>query len=340
MVSGCAREPEVAHFSVKRPELVGGKPPAPPEPEKERLLAAMIPGGAEMWFFRMSGPVEIVTEFEPQFDAIVRSLKFADPELPKWKLPDGWIEEAPKKQFIKKNLRPADDAKKIVVTVSNAGGGELPNINRWRGQLGLPPAKKDDLAGFSKEIEVDGRKGRIVDLVGVAKAGNAMGGPMGGPMAGQMPKGHPQVPAGNPDDAKITYTLPKDWTKVPPNNDVIREQMTVTENGEKAEITITFLPGRGGDPVLNVNRWRGQIQLPPIDGKEVYKGLTPLEVNGLPAAMADLANPQAPAPNRILGVMIETPAAMWFLKMRGPDALVGRQKSNFEAFTRSFKIEN
>jgi hypothetical protein len=336
LVSGCAREPEVAHISVKRPELVGGKPPAPPAREKERLLAAMIPGGAETWFFRMSGPEAAVKEFEPQFDAIVQSLKFADPDLPKWKLPDGWIEEAPKKQFILKNLRPADDAKNIAVTVSRAGGGELPNINRWRGQLGLPPAGKDDLAGFSKEIEVDGRKGRIVDLVGFAKAGKGMG----GPMAGQMPKGHPAIPAGNPEDAKVTYTLPKDWTKVAPNNAMIREQLTVTENGDKAEITITVLPGRGGDPLANVNRWRGQIKLPPIDDVELFKSLTRIETQGLPAAMVDLTNPQIPAPNRILGVMIPTPGAMWFLKMRGPDAFVGRQKSNFEAFTRSFKIEN
>ena len=126
-----------------------------------------------------------------------------------------------------------------------------------------------------------------------------MGGPMAGPK-GQMPKGHPQVPAGNPEDAKVSYTLPKDWTKVAPNNAMIREQMTVTENGDKAEITITVLPGRGGDPLANVNRWRAQINLPKIDEEELFKSLTRIETQGLPAAMVDIANPQIPAPNRIL----------------------------------------
>ena len=159
-------------------------------------------------------------------------------------------------------------------------------------------------------------------------------------MAGQMPKGHPEVPAGGGEDAKVAYTLPKDWTKAAPNNAMIREQMTVTENGDKAEITITVLPGRGGDPVMNVNRWRDQIKLPPIDDEEVFKILTRIETVNRPAALVDLVNPKAPVPNRILGVMVPTDGAMWFLKMRGPDALVGRQKPNFEAFTRSFKIES
>ena len=339
LISGCSREPEIVRHHVTIPETVGGKPPAP---EKQRLLAAMIPADQETWFFRMSGPEGVVKEFEPQFDAIVRSLKFADPELPKWKLPDGWIEEAPKKQFVLKTLRPADEAKDIAISVSRAGGGELANINRWRGQLGLAPADKEELAGFSKEFEVDGRKGRIVDLVGVAKAGKGMGpmaGAMGGPVGGPMPKGHPEIPAGGGAEAKCTYTLPKDWKKTDPANAMIREQIRVAEGDESADVTIVVLPGRGGDPLANVNRWRDQIKLPPIDGPELIKSLVRIEVAGAPAAMIDLANPQIPAPNRILGVMILMPGEMWFLKMRGPDALVGRQKSNFEAFTRSFKIE-
>ena len=322
---------------MKRPELVGGKPPAP---EKQRLLAAMIPGGADTWYFRMSGPVALVTEFEPQFDAIVKSLKFADPDLPKWKLPDGWIEEASKKQFIDKILRPEDATKKITVTVSNAGGGELPNINRWRGQLGLPPAQQEELAGFSKEYEVDGRKGRIVDLVGVSQ-GNPMGGPM---MGGKMPPDHPAIP-GRPkaggaggDEGKCTYKLPDGWTKGEPKK-MTRERFSVTEKGETAEVTISIA---GGDPVMNINRWRGQIELPPVTKKsEILEFAKETETADRPAIFVDLANPKAPAPNRILAVMIPTdPGIMWFLKMTGPEALVGRQKANFEAFTRSFKIEN
>ena len=64
--------------------------------------------------------------------------------------------------------------------------------------------------------------------------------------------------------------------------------MTVTENGDKAEITITVLPGRGGDPLANVNRWRGQIKLPEIDDVELFKSLTRIETQGLPAAMVTM----------------------------------------------------
>ena len=340
LVAGCTKGDDIVRSRQPRLPVVVKPAVAPALEEKQRLLAAMIPaGGDQTWFFRMSGPEAIVTEFKPQFDAIVTSLKFADPKLPKWKLPDGWIEEEPTKQFIDKNLRPADDTKKVVVTVSKAGGGDLPNINRWRLQFGLPPAQIGDLGQFSKEYDVDGRKGRIVDLVGMAKAGN----PMGGPMMGKMPPNHPDVPGppkiadGGGADAKFTYKLPEGWTKGEPKA-MTRERINVTENGETAEVTISVA---GGDPVLNINRWRGQIKLPPIeDDDEIIRILTRIDTADRKGAMVDLANPKAPAPNRIIAVMIPTRSAMWFLKMYGPDALVGRQKSNFEAFTRSFKLEN
>jgi hypothetical protein len=340
LVAGCTRGDDIVHIT---PDRIPDRPRvAAPPAEKQRLLVAMIPaGGDQTWFFRMSGPEAVVTDVKPQFDAIVQSLKFADPELPKWKLPDGWIEEPGKSEFIRKNLRPADDTKKIAVTVSKAGGGDLPNINRWRGQLGLAPAQIGDLGEFSKEVEVDGRKGRIVDLVGMAKAGGPM---MGGPkMGGKMPPNHPEVagmpdvPAGGGEDAKFTYKLPEGWTKGEPKK-MTRERINVTENGETAEVTISVA---GGDPVLNINRWRGQIKLPPIDDdNEIIRILTRIDTADRKGAMVDLANPKAPAPNRILAVMIPTQTTMWFLKMYGPDALVGRQKANFEAFTRSFKFEN
>jgi hypothetical protein len=344
LVAGCTKGDEIVHLHEKRLPAPDKPAVAPLVGEKQRLLAAMIPaGGDQTWFFRMSGPEAIVTDFKPQFDAIVQSLKFADPELPKWKLPDGWIEEAPKKQFIDKNLRPADDTKKIAVTVSHAGGGDMPNINRWRGQLGLPPAQKADLGEFSKEFEVDGRKGRIVDLVGVAAGGNPMGGPM---MGGKTPPNHPDVPGmpemapGGGEDAKYVYKLPEGWTKGEPKKMTL-ERITATENGETAEVTISVLPLRGGDPVLNINRWRNQIQLPPITDKaEILSIVKELDTADRQGIFVDLANPKAPAPNRILAVMVPTRTAMWFIKIFGPDALVGRQKANFEAFTHSFKFEN
>ena len=123
-----------------------------------------------------------------------------------------------------------------------------------------------------------------------------------------------------------------------PNSKITRERFTVTDNGETAEVTISVA---GGDPVMNINRWRGQIQLPPVTKKsEILEFAKETETADRPAIFVDLANPKAPAPNRILVVMIPTENGMWFLKMRGPDALVGRQKANFEAFTRSFKVEN
>src|SRR5205823_6348878 len=53
-------------------------------------------------------------------------------------------------------------------------GGTFGNVNRWRGQMGLPPITKDELPQSTTTVDVEnGGKGTAVDLKGTdAKTGN------------------------------------------------------------------------------------------------------------------------------------------------------------------------
>ena len=48
------------------------------------------------------------------------------------------------------------------------------NVNRWRGQLQLPPIGADALAGESVQVPLDGATATVVDLLGTS-AGGGMG---------------------------------------------------------------------------------------------------------------------------------------------------------------------
>jgi hypothetical protein len=83
-----------------------------------------------------------------------------------WKAPADWkeIEKAPMSEAT--FLASADP--RIVCTISKAGGGAIANINRWEGQLGLPPATTPEtLDKIATVIErKDGEQALLVDLKG------------------------------------------------------------------------------------------------------------------------------------------------------------------------------
>jgi hypothetical protein len=71
-----------------------------------------------------------------------------------WKLPKGWTEaRAGGMRFA--TLKPSTPGKVdvSVVMLPGAAGGELPNVNRWRGQIGLPPVDEASRAQLRKEVK-------------------------------------------------------------------------------------------------------------------------------------------------------------------------------------------
>lgn len=84
----------------------------------------------------------------------------------KWSTPEGWtaVESTPTRDpnFI---INGNDQAQCYVTVLQGSGGGMLPNINRWRQQLGLEPLDEAGLALLDR-IEVLGQDGIYTELEG------------------------------------------------------------------------------------------------------------------------------------------------------------------------------
>ena len=69
-----------------------------------------------------------------------------------WTLPQGWtLAEGDGMRYA--TLKPSASGKIdiSVIALTGSAGGELANVNRWRDQMGLPPAQSEkDLAGMRK----------------------------------------------------------------------------------------------------------------------------------------------------------------------------------------------
>ena len=89
--------------------------------------------------------------------------KPAAPARPMFTAPSGWTATAPGMMaFAAFEVGQGSD--KASITVSQAGGSPIDNINRWRGQVGLSTVSDDLIKAESKSIDVAGEKCLYVDL--------------------------------------------------------------------------------------------------------------------------------------------------------------------------------
>jgi hypothetical protein len=89
--------------------------------------------------------------------------KPASPSRPTFTAPGGWSTTAPGMMAFAA-FEVGEGSDKAGITVSQAGGSPIDNINRWRGQVGLPSASDDLIKAESKSIDVAGEKCLYVDL--------------------------------------------------------------------------------------------------------------------------------------------------------------------------------
>ena len=143
------------------------------------------------------------------------------------------------------------------------------------------------------------------------------------------------VPTASGSD--LTWTAPDHW-KAKPASAMRKGSFAVPgEGGADADFSITAFPGDVGGELANVNRWRGQLQLPPVAESDLATATAHLDQNGLSFVIVDFANPEAAKAQRILGALVPYGGATWFFKLMGPDATVAREKEAFLAFLQSVK---
>jgi hypothetical protein len=135
----------------------------------------------------------------------------------------------------------------------------------------------------------------------------------------------------------LTWTAPAHWKTKPASAMRKGSYAVVGENGAEADLSITAFPGDVGGELANLNRWRGQLSLPPIAESDLASATQHLHANGLHVTVVDFANTDSDKPQRILGALVPFEDATWFFKLMGPDKLVAAEKPAFLAFLQTVK---
>ena len=116
-------------------------------------------------------------------------------------------------------------------------------------------------------------------------------------------------------------------------------RFTATEGAQKADITVSSFPGDVGGLLANVNRWRRQISLPPLDEAGLNTAVTILTTAAGPASQVDITGTDAKTgqPARLVGVVLPLNGQSWFYKLLGDATVVEHQKADFLQFVQSVK---
>ena len=132
--------------------------------------------------------------------------------------------------------------------------------------------------------------------------------------------------------ASLTWTAPAHWQ--PKAASAMRKgSYTVPAAGAPADLSITAFPGDVGGEAANLNRWRGQLQLPPAGAAELAAAITRFDQGGLTFTVVDFDNGQ----QRLLGAIVPFRGSTWFFKLLGPAAPLAQEKPAFLAFLKTVR---
>jgi len=254
-------------------------------------------------------------------------------------------------------------------------GGDLANVNRWRGQIDLPPITEAELEATLQPVSGGVMAIKVAHLTG-GKADNPLGmlaaivphegatwffklmGPApivaaekprfleflktvkpalpgvtaapSGPMAQPPPA---EVIAASAAIPELRWSGPAHWQSKPASA-LRKATYVIPGGGALSELAVTAFPGTVGGELANVNRWRAQLQLPPLDDAGLSAAVFRFTAHDLPVAVVDFAGgPDGSL--RMLGAIVPHKDATWFFKLTGPDAAVAAEKPAFLTFLQS-----
>jgi hypothetical protein len=313
-----------------------------------------------------------------------------------WTTPTNWNEVPPSEMRVGSfKIAGANGAQADVsiIPLSGMAGGDFANVNRWRGQVALPPQPDDVLQNSAETVQAGGQPAQLYDIAGI----NSMNGetnriigviqhrdgttwffkmtgddslveqqkpvlvdflktlsfgslqtqaqlPPGHPAIGDMeqtlPPGHPAISDMNAStetgpishEGQPHWQVPGAWQEVSGGQFLVAKFVITWIDGWEASVNVSSSDGDGGGLAPNVNRWRGQLGLPPQD--EIPT--TSFSVSRGQAQLVDLpgTNAQTGQPAELVGVVVTQPDRTWFYKLMGHPAVVAAQKNAFTTFVK------
>ena len=135
----------------------------------------------------------------------------------------------------------------------------------------------------------------------------------------------------------LTWTLPQGWTEKRGGSAMRFATLTPPVPG-RVDVSVTVLAGSAGGEVGNVNRWRGQLNLPPADEATLARERQIVRSRAGEVALYDFTAEGATRTRTVAG-LTSIGSSTWFLKMTGDEPAVAAARKDFIRLLESLRLD-
>nr|MDQ3624468.1 hypothetical protein [Verrucomicrobiota bacterium] len=285
-----------------------------------------------------------------------------------WSLPPGWREIAAGNVSVAAFSISGEggEAKANITPLPNLRGREAIVVNLSRTQAGLPSLEADELSKELAPVEIGDESGQLFEIAGKGEDGKPikiitafahqqdaswfykLSGDetivtaqrpafleflksirMTAPAPSAAPAETASAPA--PGAAEFKWQVPPGWKTVTPGQMQAAKFAVPARGNAGAEVSVSVFPSDTGGTLANVNRWRGQLGLGPVDESGLAPLAAPLDPSLPNAVIVTLSN----EPRHLLGAIVPRDGRWWFYKMLGDGAAVTAERDAFLSFAKS-----
>lgn len=190
------------------------------------------------------------------------------------------------------------------------------------------------LAGCRREEVTHARVPKLPQAAGESAAGG--GGAPGmllGRSGGAADVPAPPAPSGA---GALRWTLPKGWAEAQAGG--MRFATLRAPVSGKVDVSVVVLPGPAGGELANVNRWRGQIGLSPLDEAALASSRRTLRTRAGEVSLYDFTS-EGQSRSRLVAGLLEANGNSWFVKMVGDAGPVGAARPDFIRLLETLRFE-
>jgi hypothetical protein len=320
---GCHEPDQITRYRVPKQKIAAAQ-------VTQEMLIALTQRDGEVYFFKTIGPTDRIDRHREQVRTFLQQLQFpsAGNSSPTWKLPPTWSERKGSGMRIATiTVDKPPEALELVVsslrqTNPNWNAYLASNLNRWRGQMGLPSMEEKKAVQAFETLTADGQTIYLAQIKGTQAPPpqRSLGG-----------FGQPSATTTGFDATRVRGTPPPEW-KPGPVTGMRKACFRMQSDGQSLEVTVITA---GGNLLANVNRWRGQLELSPINEEQLEKSIVDVKAGNADGKYVALFGSLETI---LVAVFPSTGGGSWFVKLRGNQDLVKNQAAAFKTFITSLRF--
>ncbi len=147
------------------------------------------------------------------------------------------------------------------------------------------------------------------------------------------------LPASPSGGDALAWNLPKGWTQSRSPGGMRYATLVPPATPGKLDVSVVVLPGPAGGELANVNRWRGQIGLPPLDEAALGAQRRAVKTRAGDVSLYDFTS-EGGKKTRVVAGFTVARGNTWFVKMTGDADAVATRRGEFVNLLESLRLDS